>query len=190
MNVQFDHNQYKELGVGDRVGAHHYKVVQRGDEETQHTYVVPIAHHEIGHIVHEADEVTYLESVYPAAVTMAPVEIAKTHFVTGASRSDATGRGRFDLIPYEAMLSLARRYEMGAAHFGERNWERGQPLSRLLSSMRRHAHQIGYCYKEDHVGAVLWNAAAFVTMVARMEAGILPKEIDDIGYFTNREAQK
>lgn len=112
-----------------------------------------------------------------------PVAIKAQEYSTGAKRSDSTGRGRFDLIPYEAMLSLAKRYEMGADVFGDRNWEKGQPLSRLLSSMRRHAMQINYDFSEDHVGAVLWNAAAFVTIVERVRAGILPKELDDIGYL-------
>ena len=173
MNTPFDRSRYTELGVGDAVNASNYKMTPVGP--------VSVSNHEIGTVIFPETETVYLREIAP---------IAKTQFSTGAQRSDATGRGRFDLIPYEAMLALARRYEMGAVHFGPKNWERGQPLSRLLSSMRRHAHQIGYDYSEDHVGAVLWNAAAFVTMVARMEAGILPKEIDDIGYFMNREATK
>jgi ABC-type uncharacterized transport system YnjBCD substrate-binding protein len=56
--------------------------------------------------------------------------------------------------------------------------------------MRRHAHQIGQDFSEDHLGAVQWNAAAFVTMVARMEAGTLPKTLDDIGYFAGKEASQ
>lgn len=184
MNLSFDHSQYTELGVGDRVEAGHYKVVLTDfDPETQSgsCRVVAVTNADIGTIIFDSTEITYLRKIDP---------IAKTQFASGATRSDATGRGRFDLIPYEAMLALARRYEMGAERFGDRNWERGQPLSRLLSSMRRHAHQVGYDYSEDHIGAVLWNAAAFVTMVARMEAGILPRELDDIGYFLNREATK
>lgn len=182
MNATFDHSQYTELGVGDCVEAGHYKVAEvLGDDVRGHATVIPVSNHEIGTIIFDSTETTYLRKIEP---------VVKTQFATGATRSDATGRGRFDLIPYEAMLALARRYELGAVHFGDRNWERGQPLSRLLSSMRRHAHQVGYDYSEDHIGAVLWNAAAFVTMVARMEAGILPKELDDIGYFLNREASK
>ncbi len=112
-----------------------------------------------------------------------PIAPPATTFATGAKRSDATGRGRFDLIPYEAMLSLARRYEMGVPLYGEHNWLKGQPLSRILSSLRRHAMQINYDFSEDHVGAVLWNAAAFVTIAERVRAGILPKELDDIGFL-------
>ena len=171
--MNYDPNNYAALGVGDTVGAGHYRLAPTGP--------VPVRNHEIGTVIFAATEDVYLRAVEPAP-------IAKTEFATGSSRSDATGRGRFDLIPYEAMLSLARRYEMGAVHFGPRDWEKGQPLSRLLSSMRRHSHQINYDFSEDHMGAVLWNAAAFVTMVSRMEAGILPKELDDIGWFINQGA--
>lgn len=103
-------------------------------------------------------------------------------FATGARRDTQEGKGRFDLIPYEAMLSLARRLEVGAAHYGPKNWEMGMPLSRYLSSLRRHSMQVGYDFSEDHAGAVLFNAAAFVATAARINAGILPKELDDICY--------
>lgn len=176
MQQSYDSNSYRALGVGDKILKQHYRLWNDG-------VCFPVESEWIGQVVLDSTPYTFLEQL-PGAV------ITKTAFATGATRSDATGRGRFDLIPYEAMLSLAKRYEMGAVHFGENNWLKGQPLSRLLSSMRRHAHQINYDFSEDHVGAVLWNAAAFVTMVARMEAGILPKTIDDIGYFTNREVNK
>lgn len=110
-----------------------------------------------------------------------------TDYNTGAKRSNAAGRGRFDLIPYEPMLALAKRYEEGAVHYGDRNWEKGQPLSRLLSSLRRHAHQLGHDFSEDHAAAALWNAAAFVTMVERIRSGQLPTELDDIGFLKNHE---
>jgi hypothetical protein len=148
----------------------------------------------IGSTVSDAEEWTgfrvYRRIPCPKQGRDGETDIAKTEFATGATRSDATDRGRFDLIPYEAMLSLARRYELGATRFGDRNWEKGQPLSRLLSSMRRHAHQTSQDFSEDHLGAVQWNAAAFVTMVARMEAGTLPKTLDDIGYFAGKEGAK
>jgi hypothetical protein len=176
--MNYDTNKYRALGVGERI--------EDGDYFTEATWpndgMLPCGS-SIGSIVSQDDSITFLRPIAPA-----PAAIAKDTYSTGATRSASAGRGRFDLVPYEAMLSLARRYEMGAINFGDRNWERGQPLSRLLSSMRRHAHQIGYDYSEDHVGAVLWNAAAFVTMVERMRAGILPKELDDIGYFINEKA--
>jgi hypothetical protein len=171
--MTYDTNKYRALGVGERI--------EKGDCFENYGFAHAVCSASIGSIVSQDDTLMFLRPIEPSA-------IAKDTYATGATRSASAGRGRFDLVPYEAMLSLARRYEMGAINFGDRNWERGQPLSRLLSSMRRHAHQIGYDYSEDHVGAVLWNAAAFVTMVERMRAGILPKELDDIGYFINEKA--
>lgn len=173
--MNYDASKYRALGVGETVAA--------GDLMTATGEITTDCISTIGLVVSQDDPVTYLRPL----TAVAP--IAKDTFTTGAARSKQEGRGRFDLVPYEAMLSLAKRYEMGSIHFGDRNWEQGQPLSRLLSSMRRHAHQIGYDYSEDHVGAVLWNAAAFVTMVERMRAGILPKALDDVGYFLNEAAQ-
>ena len=176
--MKYDSDKFTRLGVGETVSADCFVMMQQPDESW--TDPAGVVNSWIGHIVHEADE--ECGQVF--------FRINKTEFHTGATRSDATGRGRFDLIPYEAMLSLARRYELGALHFGDRNWEKGQPLSRLLSSMRRHSHQIGYDYSEDHVGAVLWNAAAFTAMVERMRAGILSHDLDDIGFFANEEASQ
>jgi hypothetical protein len=106
---------------------------------------------------------------------------------TGAIRSAEAGKGRFDLVPFEAVQSLARRLEYGVAQgYPERNWEKGMPLSRILSSMRRHSMQVGYDFTEDHLGAVLFGAAAFTAIAARIEAGLLPKELDDIGWFLRR----
>lgn len=156
---------YRLLGVGE--------VVSAGDIYCDHNGWGEVST-SIGAIVSADDYILYAREIAPPAIT----------FVSGAKRSDATGRGRFDLIPYEAMLCLARRYEMGVPLYGERNWEAGQPLSRILSSLRRHAMQINYDFSEDHIGAVLWNAAAFVTIVERVRAGILPKELDDLGFLS------
>lgn len=105
-------------------------------------------------------------------------------FSTGAVRNQQAGRGRFDLIPFEAMLAYAQRLEYGVqSGYAPNNWEKGMPLSRILSSMRRHASQVNFDFSEDHIGAVLFNAGAFVTIVTRIKAGLLPRELDDIGYI-------
>jgi hypothetical protein len=173
--MNYDPSQYRALGVGERISAQHFV--------TMDGYVIdpiPVSNSSVGMVVTEDLDCIYLERIPPD----------KTIFPTGAARSNADGRGRFDLVPYEAILALARRFEMGAVQFGENNWLKGQPLSRLLSSMRRHAHQINYDFSEDHLGAVLWNAAAFVTMVSRIEAGLVDRSVDDIGWFQNKEASK
>jgi hypothetical protein len=107
-------------------------------------------------------------------------------FSTGAVRNQQAGRGRFDLIPFEAMLAYAQRLEYGIqSGYEPNNWQKGMPLSRILSSMRRHASQINFDFTEDHIGAVLFNAGAFVTIVTRIKAGRVPRELDDIGYIAN-----
>lgn len=126
---------------------------------------------------------------------------------TGATRSDRTGKGRFDLIPEcawevvggscygparealcqlarlsypaigqaiteisracggsgQALIRLARRYEGGAAVHGDRNWEKGVPVSRCLDAARRHLCQaLAGQIDEDHLGAALWNCVAML----------------------------
>lgn len=178
-NMKYNADKYTRAGVGELITNDTFVAIQLRDETWREPVLVAENYPELlGLVVRDDDE----------EVGHVFFRLNKEGYASGSHRSNATGRGRFDLIPYEAMLSLAKRYEMGAVHFGDRNWEKGQPLSRLLSSMRRHSHQIGYDFAEDHAGAVLWNAAAFVTMVERMRAGILPRELDDIGYFTNEAA--
>ncbi len=86
----------------------------------------------------------------------------------GAARESNKGRGRFDLFPYEAMEALAVWYEQGGEKYGDRNWEKGLDIDDTLNRMTRHA--IKACNgwtDEDHLSAVMWNAAAVITLRAR-----------------------
>lgn len=160
------------LGNGERIEAGDYAQEEDG------------VWHELSHLDFMEGEPMDGEQFPPVRRLL---ETPNTVFTTGAQRTAQEGRGRFDLIPYEAMLALARRLELGSAIYGDRNWEKGMPLSRYLSSLRRHAMQIGYDFSEDHVGAVLFNAAAFVATAERIKAGILPGALDDIGYWLRQE---
>lgn len=87
----------------------------------------------------------------------------RTEFSTGAVRDMHEGKGRFDLIPPEMMFRLAKLYEAGSKKYGDRNWEKGIPVSSCLDSAERHL----YCYKagmtdEDHLAAVIFNVAAIM----------------------------
>lgn len=82
-------------------------------------------------------------------------------YPTGARRLPEDGRGRFDLLPPLALMRLARRYELGAAKYGERNWENGIPASRCISAALRHLMQyMAGETDEDHLAAVAWNVLA------------------------------
>lgn len=78
---------------------------------------------------------------------------------------------------------MARRYEDGAGLYGRENWLKGIPLSRFYDAILRHAmaaHEGDT--SEDHLGAVLWNAAGWLETQARIEDGRLPRELDDLPF--------
>jgi hypothetical protein len=107
----------------------------------------------------------------------------REEFVTGSRRDTREGKGRFDLIPTIPLRRLARHYENGAVKYGDRNWEKGQPLGRYLDSAFRHL----ICVMEgqtdeDHVSAVSWNMFAYLHTLERINNGELPVELDDIGH--------
>ena len=107
----------------------------------------------------------------------------KEHYATGAERDRATGRGRFSLIPPIALRSLAQRYEEGGRLYGDNNWHNGFPLSRLIDSMNRHLLALNEGDDtEDHAGAILWNASAFLWTEDQITKGKLPQELDDRSY--------
>ena len=86
----------------------------------------------------------------------------------GAFRESNKGRGRFDLFPYEAMEALAIWYEEGGYKYGDRNWEEGISVKDCVNRMIRHALKVGNGMQdEDHLSAVMWNAAAVITMRKR-----------------------
>ena len=114
-------------------------------------------------------------------------EVKKTDrqeiFPTKSVRSSREGKGRFDLIPIDALRRLAVHYENGSKVYGDRNWEKGQPLSRYLDSAMRHLLAVldGET-DEDHPSAVSWNLFAYIHTLNAIRAGKLPKELDDLGH--------
>ncbi len=108
---------------------------------------------------------------------------ARQEFSTGSVRDTRQGKGRFDLISTIFLKRLARHYENGAIKYGDRNWEKGQPLSRYLDSAIRHLVDVlDMKMDEDHAIAAAWNIAAFVHTLEKIVRGELPLELDDIGW--------
>ncbi len=107
--------------------------------------------------------------------------MAQRQFQTGSVRDSRAGKGRYDLLPPRAILEVAQRFEMGADSYGDRNWEKGQPLSAYLDSGIRHAFNVleGKT-DENHAAAAAWNMLAFLETRARIAAGLLPAELDDL----------
>jgi len=99
-------------------------------------------------------------------------------FDTGAVRDSRTGKGRFDLLPFEGLQRVAQTFEDGCNKYGERNWEQGMPVARFIDSALRHTHQYLAGYKdEDHLSQACWNLLCALTIEERAENGRLPKEL-------------
>lgn len=87
----------------------------------------------------------------------------RREFDTGAVRDIQEGKGRFDLIPYEGLMRLAQHYENGLKKYGERNWEKGIPISGCINSAFRHVLKyIAGWNDEDHLAAIAWNVFAIM----------------------------
>lgn len=106
---------------------------------------------------------------------------ARQEFDTGSVRDTRDGKGRYDLLPPIAIRRLAQHFENGARKYGDRNWERGQPVSRYMDSGLRHmfAYLEGQ-RDEDHLAAATWNVLAAIHTEAEAMAGNLPAELADV----------
>lgn len=107
-------------------------------------------------------------------------------FNTGAVRDDATGKGRYDLMPWGAIHALAQHCERGALHYGERNVDKGIPQHSLIDSAMRHISMYiqGDC-EDHHLTAAMWNIAwAIEQAIKRPEMVDLPEitERAGVGY--------
>jgi hypothetical protein len=112
----------------------------------------------------------------------------RQQFQTGSRRDTRDGKGRFDLLPVRALMRLSKHFEGGASKYGDRNWEKGQPLSRFMDSALRHAFKhLGGATDEDHLVAAAWNLLCLADTEMRIKEGLLPKELDDLPKNKNKE---
>lgn len=82
-------------------------------------------------------------------------------FPSGARRGKDADNERWDLIPYIGMKRVAQTCAEGAKKYGERNWERGMPISTLLNHAARHIYlYIAGDKIEDHLAHAAWNLLA------------------------------
>jgi hypothetical protein len=106
-------------------------------------------------------------------------------FETGSRRDTREGKGRFDLLSPIVMRRDARHMENGAVKDGDRNWEKGQPLSRFLDSAMRHLNTYMEGHRdEDHLAAARWNIACMIHTEEMIQRGRLPAELNDLPDFT------
>ncbi len=79
-------------------------------------------------------------------------------FSSGAVRDMHGGKGRFDLLPWAAIMEISKHCEAGALKYGEHNVDRGIPTHSLLDSAMRHAAKyLDGWTDEPHLVAAAWN---------------------------------
>lgn len=82
----------------------------------------------------------------------------RREFGTGAVRDMAAGKGRMDLLPWDAIIEVSKHCEAGAVKYGEHNVDRGIPTSSLCDSAARHlAKYLAGWTDEPHLVAAAWN---------------------------------
>lgn len=102
-------------------------------------------------------------------------------FPTGSVRDIQSGKGRFDLISPIVKDRLAKHHENGAVKYGDRNWEKGQPLGRYVDSAMRHLNKYLEGHRdEDHLSAVIWNVGALIHTEEMIRRGALPATLNDL----------
>ncbi len=69
---------------------------------------------------------------------------------------------------------------MGAEKYEDRNWQKGQPVSRYYDSLMRHVYKFMRGDKDENHGiAIVWNAFAMLWTVRQIEKGNLEDKWDD-----------
>ena len=82
----------------------------------------------------------------------------RTEFSTGAVRDMHEGKGRMDLLPWNAIMEVSKHCENGAKKYGEHNVDHGIPMHSLIDSGMRHtAKFLTGMDDEPHLVAACWN---------------------------------
>jgi hypothetical protein len=100
---------------------------------------------------------------------------------------------RFDLIPPRPLQWLAQHFWRGSQKYADRNWELGQDYSLFYRSALNHLMKWwgGKDYDDDpsmqfdgvpsphEIDAAIWQLVCLRETIARVEADVLPRELDD-----------
>ena len=82
----------------------------------------------------------------------------RSEFPTGAVRDLSEGKGRMDLLCWNAIMEVSKHCEEGAEKYGEHNVDKGILLHSLIDSGARHLGLfISGEADEDHLVAAAWN---------------------------------
>ncbi len=106
-------------------------------------------------------------------------------FESGSKRDPNADKGRYDLISPMFIRRLAKHTQTGGQHRGDRNWEKGMPMSAVLDSAIRHLYDYLYGDRsEDHLAAAAWGTMNLIHHEDMIKRGLLPKELNDLPDYT------
>lgn len=92
----------------------------------------------------------------------------RREFESGAVRDIQEGKGRMDLLPWAAIMEVAKHCENGAKKYGEHNVDKGIPTHSLCDSAARHlAKYLDGQTDEPHLLAAAWNLLWAVQMTVK-----------------------
>lgn len=105
----------------------------------------------------------------------------RAEYATGCVRDTTEGKGSFVSISPHMLNRVARLLERGASKYALFNYQKGMPFSRCFDSLMRHTNQAFMGDKaEDHLSAIIFNAACLIHFEEEIAAGRLPAELNDI----------
>lgn len=101
-------------------------------------------------------------------------------FATGSRRDSEAGKPRLQDISPWFLERMGEHLRSGAEKYGDGNFEKGQPMRRVIGSLLRHvnAYHMGKD-DEDHLAAAACNVMFLIHFEESIKRGILPPELDD-----------
>lgn len=124
------------------------------------------------------DSIVFRADVKPSGTIPAPASgEVRTTSSTGGEKG--TKAARFDLIPIEALTTIATLYGRGAEKYAAHNWRRGYEWSKSYAALQRHATQFWAGEDDDaemglpHMASVAFHALALLTFMQEQ------REFDD-----------
>ena len=106
----------------------------------------------------------------------------RTEYPNGFVRDMHDGKGRMDLLPWNAIMELSKHCENGAAKYGEHNIDLGCSFHSLADSGARHlAKWIAGIQDEPHLLAACWN------LMWLLEETVTKPELNDMFWNTQQK---
>lgn len=97
----------------------------------------------------------------------------------GQAKKHDTGKARFDLIPPGPMEEIAKVFTVGAAEYGDRNWEKGLEFGRIYGAVQRHlqkwwgGEEESPDHKCHHLAHAAWGCICLLAFIQQGRMGEL-----------------